>query len=258
MIDIRNLNFSLNKVKILNDINVTFNQGEIIGIIGKSGSGKTALLKAIAGLLKVYSGSITVENQPLKSFSRKEFSGKISHLLHVNREEIVDDTLYNSLISARKAAKKFLNPYTEVDIQVTEHYISQFQLKKYKTQKMLTLPQSIFKNAVIAHAFIKEAAILLLDNPTSDQDINSTLLLQKSLQRYVINGDKLSIIASNDLNFISQTADRIILLDNGSMAADGKSDMLTSEMIKKYFNVDVLISRNIYNGKPNVHLTMES
>ena len=257
MIDIKGLNFSCNKVKILNDINLAVNPGEVIGLIGKSGSGKTMLLKVIAGVLKGFTGSISIENMPLQSYSGKDISRKISCLLDINKEEIIDDTVMNTLITARKSEKKFLNPYTEVDIQATEKYINLFHLNNYKDRKLLSLPQSIFKNSLIAHSFIKEADILLLDNPTSDMDINSILLLQKSLQRHVINGDKLSIIASNDLNFISQTVDRIILLDNGSIAAEGKPDIISSEMIKKYFNVDVLISRNIYSGKPIIHLNME-
>lgn len=257
MIDIKGLNFSYNKVKILNDINLSVNPGEIIGIIGKSGSGKTTLLKIIAGLLKGFTGNISIENILLQSYSGKELSRKISCLLDINKEEIIDDTVMNFLISARKSEKKFLNPYTEMDLQITEQCINRFHLDNYKNQKLLALPQSIFKNTLIAYSFIKEADILLLDNPASDMDINSILLLQKSLQRHMINGDKLSIIASNDLNFILQTADRIILLENGGIAADGKADLVTADVLKKYFNVDALISRNIYNGKPNVHLNME-
>ncbi len=257
MIEIKDLNYSHGKTKILSDINLAVNQGEILGIIGKSGSGKTTLLKAISGMLKGFTGSISIGNTPLQALSRKDLAKKISSLLHIKSEEIVDDTVYNSLVAARKPEKKFLNPYTEVDFQITEQYINQFQLNDYKDQKLLSLPHSIFRNALIAFAFIRNSDILLLDNPTSDMDIHSVLLLQKALQRQVINGDRLSVVASNDLNFISQTADRIILMDHGNIAAEGTSELFTSEMIKKYFNVDALISRNIYNGKPNVHLSME-
>jgi iron complex transport system ATP-binding protein len=257
MIDIKGLCFSYNNIKILKDLNLAVNPGEIIGIIGKSGSGKTTLLKMIAGLLKGFTGSIELENILIQSLSPKELSRKVAYLFNTGNEDIIDDTLFNFLIRARKSEKKFLNPYTELDIQITEQYINQFQLNNYKNKNVLSLPGALYKNALIAYNFIKDAKILLLDNPTGSLDIHSILLLQKSLQRHVINGDRVSIIASNDLNFISQTADRIILLDNGNTAAEGKADIITSELIKKYFNVDVLISRNIYNGRPYVHLNME-
>ena len=106
---------------------------------------------------------------------------------------------------------------------------------------------------MLAHALIKQPYALLLDNPTNDLDIASLRLLKKALSRHVMNGDRIALVCSNDLNFISQTADRILVMDGGRLVRIGDAGMLTADMIKRYFGIDALISRNVYTGKPEVH-----
>lgn len=257
MIEISGLDYTDKNTTILKGINLTLNAGEILGVIGSSGSGKTTLLKIIGGLLNDHNGDIQILKIPLSFYSKKEISRRVSHLLDTTRNNIIDDTLFNFLMSARKFEKKFFNPYSEEDIQIAERYMNQLHLGEYRDKKIFKLPGGIFKTALIAHTLIRDSEVTLLDNPAGDLDIHSIFLVQKAIQKYVINGDRAALVVSNDLNFISQTADRIIVLDNGSIAAEGGPDIITSELVKKFFNADVLISKNIYNGKPNIHLIME-
>ncbi len=256
MIEIRDLKLNINNQDILSDINIQVADGEILGIIGKSGSGKSSLLKSIAGHYKDYSGNIRINNIPLASYTAKELREKMSGLLKKPSDNLIDDTVYNYLLLSRKPKKKFLNPYTEYDFQIAEEYLKLFQLEIYKDDKIFSISDGAFKRANLAYTFIVEAQIIQLDNPTSDLDIHSMLLLQKALQKYVIDGEKLAFIASNDLNFISQTVDRVIILDNGKIVAEGPPDIITADIIKKHFGIDVLISKNIYNGKPIIHLNL--
>lgn len=257
MFEINNINFIESKNVILKNINITINKGEIVGIIGRSGSGKTALLKIISGLIKEHTGEIIAEGISLET-NRKAKTEYISYLFDVNKNDIVDDSVFNFLLNSRKQYKKILNPYSELDIQITENYINRFNLNEYISHRMLSIPEGIFKKSILAFTLIKEAKILILDNPDSLLDIHSILLLQKVLQRYVIDGDKSIIIASNDINFICRSVDRIILLDKGNIITEGTTDIINAELIKKYFEADVMISRNIYNGRPDVHLFPEN
>ncbi len=256
MIDIRELKLTINNQLLLNEINLKATKGEIVGIIGKSGSGKSALLKTIAGKFREYSGNIRINNIPLNTISDKDLRSFVSSPYRKSSDNYIDDTLLNFLMLSRKHKKRFLNPYREFDFQIVEHNIRQFQLERYKEDKIHSIPDGIYKIAKLAFTFSIDARILLLDNPTSDLDLYSTQLLQKALQKHVIDGDRLSVIASNDLNFISQTADKIILLDRGRITTEGPPDMLSADLIKKHFGLDVLISKNIYNGKPIIHLNL--
>ncbi len=252
MIEINNLSCTINNSKIINGINSVFNEGEIAGIIGESGCGKTMLLKIIAGLIKNYSGEISFNDLLIKSIHPKDIQMHIAYMFSASYD-IIDDTVFNFLLQSRKLHKKILNPFTDFDIEITEEYIKQFQLNDYRDKKVLSLPDGILKKVFLSFAFIKKAEVLILDNPTSSLDLYSTSLLKKAILRYVINGDKTIIIAGNDLNFIIQIADRILIMKEGRFDAEVIPEKIDSVIIEKYFNTEVLLSRNIYNGKPIVH-----
>lgn len=253
MLEINSLNYIINNIKILNNINIFFNEGEITGIIGKSGAGKTSLLKAIAGTLKLNEGEIVFNKNSIKSLPKKSRDKLIASLFCGNPYDIIDDTLYNFLIQSRNLFRKTFSPFTEFDLQITDDYIKIFNLNGLQENKVLSLSDGAFKKALIASQFIKNADILLLDNPTGNLDLESIALLQKAILKYSMDGDKIIIIACNDINFLMQTADKLVIMDEGGISAEINPDMIDAQMINKYFNAEVLLSKNIYNGKPVVH-----
>jgi iron complex transport system ATP-binding protein len=252
MIDISNLSLTINGTGILDGISMSVDDGETVGIIGRSGSGKTVFLKCVAGLIRSYRGSVTFSKVPQ---SREAGGiGTIVSYYGASVPQNPDETLYNFLMLARVPYKKLLRPFSDYDRQITEEYMEILGLTPFGDAKIGALPDGIFRLTMMAHAFIGEAYAVVLDNPTNDLDIASVRMLRKALSRYVMNGNRIAICCSNDLNFISQTADRILVMDAGRVVETGPPDMLDAELIKKYFGIDVIISKNIYNGKPEIHL----
>ena len=252
MIEVKDLKYSLCGNEILKGINATFNDGEIIGIIGMTGTGKSTFLKLLSGEIKAFEGEILINNMPTRSLTRREIHQNISYLYrHI--PENMEETLFDFLLLSRIPYKKFLNPFSDYDIQVVEDNMRLLELNSYRNERLCTLPDSVLKRAVIAFALIRDAAILLLDNPTSDLDIHSISILHKTLSRYVISGSKISIIVSSDLNFILQTTDRVLLLRDGMIELEEDPGNIDIEIIKKYFDTEVFLSKNIYNGRPNIH-----
>lgn len=252
MIDISNLSLALNGSAILNNISLTMNDGEIVGLIGKSGSGKTMLLKSIAGRIRSYGGTVTVRDPAARETERgrRKSVSYYGSAMPQNPEE----SLYNFLILARVAYKKPFRPFSDYDRQVTEEYLSALDLGRYSGARIGTLPDGIFRLAMLAHTLIGERHAVVFDNPTNDLDILSVRLFRNALARYVMNGSRVAVVSSNDLNFISQTADRIVILADGRIVETGTADIMTADTIRRHFGIDVLISRNIYNGKPEIHL----
>jgi len=62
------------------------------------------------------------------------------------------------------------------------------------------------------------------------------------------------LLASGDINFIAQTADRVLVMDAGILAEDIAPERIDVELIRRYFKIEVLVSRNIYNGRPELHV----
>lgn len=257
MIEINNVNFSIQDHPVIRDVTFTIDDGEIVGIIGVAGSGKSVLLRIISGLLKGNEGGVVINGVNIAGFSRHDMQKIVSYF--TDREpENSDDTVYNFSLLSRTPYKNIFRPFSEYDLQVTDEYMENFSLAGHKEVILGQLSESMLKKVMLAHAFIREAPLLVLDNPTGNIDISSLAMLRKCLMKYVMNGERSVLMASNDLNFVLQTADRIIVLDGGSLVHQGPPDIVSADMIKKFFQTDVLISRNVYNGRPEVHLFPES
>ncbi len=238
---------------ILKDVSFSAEQGEIIGIIGPGGSGKTSLLEIIAGKKKQDHGRVIIGKLPVESYTQKELTAKV-FLFDRSQSVNTEDTVENFIMLSRAGYKKLFMPFNDYDNQITQEYLRKFGLYEKRHQRLKDLSQNDLQAAFHAHVFSSEADIILFDNPTGYLDLKKTTIFEKSIARYALSGEKTVIIATNDINHVTRTADRIIVLKDGIIAMQGQPDMITQEMIKEYFGVDVFISRNIYNSRPELHL----
>ena len=243
------------KNPVLKEITLEFNEGEITGIIGRSGSGKTSLLNLLSLDNKVRSqtdGLIHLKGKPAFALEPKETARLIvrSDIVPENTDELLD----NFLLLSRIPHKKLLSPFLEYDLKLTDLFIERFELTPFRKHSLNSLTAGFFKRTLLAFSFIREADIILLDNPTANLDFYGIKILYKELIKSVIDGKRSVIIASHDINFIAEIADRILILENGQIAEDMHPDKLDSKTLKKYLSAETIISKNIYNGRPLVHL----
>ncbi len=252
MINIDSINYTIENKKVIDNISCDINQGEIIGLIGSPGTGKSLLLNLIAADTKPADGIITIDSFTPKQIKKNRKTITLSHFKN-NIPNNLNITVYDFILSARISFKKFFKPYSELDLQLTEKHIAQFRLEKYSDTELLHLPRAILKRVELAHVFNFNSSYILFDSPTDELDIEGIYLLRKAIIRYALNGDKIIIIASHNINFISQTVDRVLLLHQGKIAIDGSTEIINADNIKKYFNIEALMSKNIYNGKPEIH-----
>jgi ABC-type multidrug transport system ATPase subunit len=256
MIKINNLNVKSGTSSILRLKDIYIEAGEIISFIGKKGSGKSILAKSITGKFKNYDGSISINGKELKKLSKKNLL--LSCLYHNDMDRPADSVLEEFLLKSRSAYKKPFNAYSEHDRQVVYDYASIFKLNDWMDKRLTELSDGTVRLASIASTMIAEPKILALDNPTSGLDPESILLLKRAIQRFSIQGSRIVIISGNDLDFMIHNADKIYLLNNGDVAAVISPNEITSDILNRLFGVDFILSKNIFNGKPEARVVPES
>jgi len=89
------------------------------------------------------------------------------------------------------------------------------------------------------------------------QEVNQKVLLTKCIKKYTIKGDKTMLLTSSDLNFLAASCDKIIVLDDKGIAESGTHRIITAEFIKKYFNIEAVVTKNIYSGLPEIQVIEE-
>jgi ABC-type cobalamin/Fe3+-siderophores transport system ATPase subunit len=257
MIEARAVTITRDGKNLLDSVSLLIGDGEITGIIGKSGSGKTLLLNALCGNLSATEGEILINSKPVRSYSRKDRVLELS-FNDGSSPANTGETVADYLMLSRIIRKKPLYPFSEEDRQAVRNSLESFELVPYASTRLFELAGSTFRSVLNAYTVTSDARTIVFDEPLAGVDLRGRDLLQKTLARYTITGNRTAIISSHDINFITQTVDRIILLDGGKVVLDGTTDDISQELIRTYFGVEVLVSRNIYNGRPEIHVFPES
>lgn len=235
---VRNLYKSFGNHKVLIDFSFSLHSGENVVVLGKSGSGKSVLIKCIIGLLKPDSGSIEVLGESIPELSDDELDQirmKIGFLFQSN-------ALYDSL-TVRQNLEFPLRRHSirltqaEVD-QLVKDALEDVGLAYTINMTPAELSGGMRKRVALARTLILKPSIILYDEPTTGLDpITSKEIIEliKDVQQKY---QAASLIISHDMNCVRMVADRVIMLIEGRNYAEGKYDELVKTndpLIKAFF-----------------------
>lgn len=206
MLKIDNLTICYGSNEIVRDVSLTAAQGTITCLIGKSGTGKTSVLRAIAQLIP-YSGSITIDEKNSALFSADQRASTIG-MVFQQFNLFEHCTVLKNCMQPLMVVKK-LNVHDAKKSAL--HYLAQFSMHSFADQYPQKLSGGQQQRVAIARALCLQPKVLLLDEPTSALDpenIQNLIAILNSLkqQGYTL------IVASHDMNFVDQVADTIIEL----------------------------------------------
>lgn len=239
VISIHDLYKSFGSNAVLRGFNLDLRKGENLAVLGKSGSGKSVLIKCIIGLLKPDAGSINVLGQSIPDLSQDELDKirvKIGFLFQSN-------ALYDSMTVKENLEFPMRRHWLSPDEKNAEASVSEalenVGLGHTINMMPVELSGGMRKRIALARTLILKPDIILYDEPTTGLDPVTareiSTLMNSIQQKY----NTSSIIISHDMNCIRITADRIIILMEGTAYAVGTYDqLLASEdpLIKQFFD----------------------
>ncbi len=239
MLKVENLNFSYKKksVSVLKDISFTINKGESVAILGNNGTGKSTLVKCLNKILKPDSGNIQLDGINIDKLSRKDIAKKIAY---VAQEESYSHMLvYDMVLLGREPYLKY--NFTENDHKVVSKVIEDMQIGDLAMKYMDEISGGQAQKVLMARALAQEPEILILDEPTNNLDIRSQHHLLHIIENLVKDKGITAIEVLHDLNHAIRYCSRYILLKDGQIYKDGKSDIIDASLIRDVFELDVLI-----------------
>jgi phospholipid/cholesterol/gamma-HCH transport system ATP-binding protein len=243
VIAINGLYKSFGELNVLNGVDLTLHRGENVAVLGKSGSGKSVLIKIIAGLLKPDKGEVTVLGKQVGKLHAKELDKLRLHIGFSFQSSALYDSMnvYQNLafpltMNVKNLSKK------EVDYAV-EEALDAVGLKDKIKELPADLSGGQRKRIGIARTLILKPEIMLYDEPTAGLDpitcaeINALII--EVQQRYKTS----SVIITHDLTCAKNTCDRIAMLIDGQFLKVGKfEDVLNSdnEQVKEFFTYNFI------------------
>lgn len=229
MIEVKNLDKKFDEDIILSDINATFEKGLVNMIIGKSGSGKTVLLKCIVGLIAPSSGKIMYGNRNLLAMK----SSEVRRL----RRDIGMLFQGSALFDSRTVLENVMFPldmFSKINLRERKKR-AEFCLDRVGLSNSAKLSPSeisggMMKRAAIARAIALNPKYLFCDEPNSGLDPKTAQLIDELIKDITEEFKMTTIVVSHDMNSVINIGDKIIFLNEGIKEWEGsKSEVMDSK-----------------------------
>jgi len=238
VIVIKDLCKSFGDKKILNGFNLTVEKGTNVVILGKSGSGKSVLIKCIIGLLQSDSGSILVFKDNISEMTEDELDqarSKIGFLFQSN-------ALYDSMTIRQNLEFPLVRHWPDIKQAEVDRLINEAleNVDLLHTVDMMPseLSGGMLKRVALARTMILRPEVILYDEPTTGLDPVTSREIEDLILKLQKKNQTSSIIISHDMNCVKHTADLVVLLLEGKCYTEGTYQELeqsTDENIKQFF-----------------------
>ncbi|MFD2637916.1 ABC transporter ATP-binding protein [Piscibacillus salipiscarius] len=220
-LSVNDLSFFRKKKKVLNGISFDIRCGELVAIVGENGAGKSTLLQLMARLLKPERGDMTFLDLPLENWNESELRKRTGFVFQNPEHQFIADTVYDELAFGMR-----LNGLSENKIKhVVNRLLETFQLTDHKFSNPFSLSGGQKRRLSVATMLDENPDLLLFDEPTFGQDASTTLELMKLITQLKRQGTAVTMV-THDMELVDQYADRVIVLDQGEIALDGKPNDL--------------------------------
>ncbi len=253
MIKASNLKVGYEDKIIIENLSIDIKKGQIVSILGPNGCGKSTLLKTLSRMVKPISGDIYLEDKKIINLKNKYISQKLCLLSQHNSAPngiSVEELVY----FGRIPHKKWYETKSKEDEKLVNWAIENVGLTKYKKRPVRALSGGERQRAYLAQALCQKPEVLLLDEPTTYLDISHQLELMELIRDI---NEKLNItivMVLHDLNQASKYSDRLIIMKDGDVVADGKpQDTINHELINYVYKVECDIDDDPITNKPRIH-----
>lgn len=241
------LSLTYNGHLVVEDFNLILQEKSIVGLIGPNGSGKTTVLRGLAGLMKPAGGSTLIKGHNAAQMNRQLRARIVGW---VPQQEISTWPLtVKEVVSLGRAPHRgWFLPYTARDMEVIDNALDRADLLALKYRPVHKLSGGEFQRVLIARILAQEPQALLLDEPTTSLDLQHQVQVLDLIRSLVHEKGLAIVMAIHDLNLAARYCDNLILMNKGRQVASGSpEEVLTPENFKSVFGVKARLYRDPWN-----------
>ncbi|GLU28131.1 MULTISPECIES: ABC transporter ATP-binding protein [Brucella/Ochrobactrum group] len=244
-----NIVWTIANKTVLDNVSFEAKPGKMVGLLGPNGSGKTSLLRLIAGLKLPKSGRITFDDVDVATVSRRVMAQRVA-FVEQHASTNANLKVIDVVKLGRFPHRAMFAAWSEEDQKAVEDALERTGITTKRDSYWQNLSGGEKQRVHIARALAQMPRELILDEPTNHLDIQH----QMALLQLISNLSITSIIALHDLNHAAMFCDEIIVLQSGQIVTSGTPDeVITEQLLKEVFCVDARVEASPYSSRPHIH-----
>ena len=252
LLDAKGLRFDFGARRVLESVDLTLDDGEMVGIIGPNGAGKSTLVRLLAGILHPSAGTIRLRGRPLASWSRRERAREIALVPQDPRVDFPYSVLEVVLMgrAPHTSALGLAGPH---DLAVARGALGLLEVADLEDRSIDELSGGERQRVFLARALAQEPHVLLLDEPTTHLDLRHQTQLHDVARRRCRDDGLAVLTVMHDVNLAAAYCDRLILLAAGRVACAGPpAVVLDAAVLERAFGARLWVGRHALTQAPVV------
>ena len=226
VIKVCGLKKSFGEKEVLKGIDMEINRGDVVGYLGSNGAGKSTTVKIMCGLIPTFGGEVEILGNDL----RKESTIIKSKIGYVPENAVMYEQLtpleYLGLVGTLYQMPK------ELQAERIDHYLKVFDMKGEESKRMINFSKGMKQKIHLISGLLHDPEVLFLDEPLNGLDANSVIIVKELISKLAAEG-KTIFYCSHLMDVVEKIANRIILLNNGVLVADGSpEELMTGYKVK--------------------------
>lgn len=245
---------------VLEDVSLCVQEGDVLGIVGPNGSGKTSLLKVLAKLLRPLQGRIDLFGHELASMPQQEVA-RLVGVVQQDTQQLFPFTVAETVLMGRfphRPRSRWTGGFgweSRDDVAIAEQAMMMVDILHLAHRTVTDLSGGERQRVMIARALAQTPKVLVLDEPTAFLDLQHQVEICSVLLRLKEESRLTIILVSHDLNLVSQYCDRLMLLDEGRVIRLGSpEEVIEPDVLEDVYRCRVLVDRHPESGLPRVTL----
>lgn len=239
-IAVKGLSVSYERKRVLSNIFLDIEAGNVYGVVGPNGAGKSTLFKAILGLVETDSGNILIKGKSIKE-QRK-------NVVYVPQKNDVDwnfpAIVFDIVLMGRYPHKKLFSKLSEEDRKIADEALAEVGIEHLKERQIGELSGGQQQRVFLARALCQQAEVFLFDEPFVGIDVTTEEKIIQILKKLAADGKTL-LVVHHDLSTVDDYFDKVILLNQRLIACGDTETTFTEENVKKAYGGQLTILHKI-------------